>query len=378
MAARVALLASLLTLSYSQEDTCQGEDLDAVELMQKRSNVQTVNVQGGEAAFRPELACPDKKKCDSKHVAHSPADYKKCWDEKRHCCVSPDLYGQVNSKELPDPLYFAGAYQWITSSDNLETMLELRKAFGDHPKVSLGVQGLVGFNPIAVWGEDEDALLVFQFKDESVKASAVPPTWATWFHLFQEQAPGVEFAYDVVKELLDAYVEIGDDDVVSAWVKLTHCSRECSVPNYGSGPNVTEECGCLSNVVHVHNALTDYRNANPYDGLCIQKLFKITKGKPTAGQVRAAFNVCENMLPIHTGFGLGYNTIVNPLKTVKSGHLACFLNVSERLAGRELVLPNMGLNDTAVVDGPNASVEIVLPGVPSEEWIAENAVSRFC
>jgi len=285
--------------------------------------------------------------------ATTPDLYKKCWEDGRFCCVSNNLAASVmppnptdDATIYPRARYFA----WAGTSKDMETALKLRIKYGDFSSlVTLGIQVAVGFNPVFnSFGEDgappDDpgfAFLVLE-KRKGGKGGTTPPTFAYFFDWVNEQfqSDGFSLGYHALKQILLTYANLGSNgapyDVAQAWVNLTGCSRHCSVPVTGD-VEISKECGCQEDVLEAWDATRSF-NGSGDTIKCFKALFKKVK-HPTAGQTRVAFHACSDMLPIFTGFGLGYNPLVNPLDC-KGPYFSCKLPVSSRYDGPEIVFRN--------------------------------------
>eukprot|EP00445_Apocalathium_hangoei_P065620 CAMPEP_0204120604 /NCGR_PEP_ID=MMETSP0361-20130328/7746_1 /ASSEMBLY_ACC=CAM_ASM_000343 /TAXON_ID=268821 /ORGANISM="Scrippsiella Hangoei, Strain SHTV-5" /LENGTH=182 /DNA_ID=CAMNT_0051071831 /DNA_START=10 /DNA_END=555 /DNA_ORIENTATION=- len=177
-------------------------------------------------------------------------------------------------------------------------------------------------------------LIVLEFNKH---VPIMAPSWAEVFQAFQDGA-GVQFWYETMKKIELTYANLAalpfPHDAVEAWSKLTGCSRECSA-GYTKDVEISDSarCHCDAEVVKASQILPDMCNAPAnYSFACI-KTFIDNYPIPTAGQLRMAFLRCGDMLPVFTGLGFGYNSIVSPLKFL--GNLTCWLDVGSRVTGRE-------------------------------------------
>jgi len=338
-------------LAVLSKECLSGDESCISDLESDTASLLQVGRQSLEVSGTPPMETEEK--CGPRK-AKTPQDYVDCWKDAVYCCVHEDLLGSVmGPNPTPDDTLYPPnrTFAWAGTYTDLETGLRLRKKFGlFDSETTLGLEVAVGFNPV-MQTFDPDAgkndpgfsWLVFEKPPLSIGAS---PTWAYFFEYFQQEA-GINFDYDVVKEILLTYANLewngAPYDVVQAWSKLTGCCRECSAPGTGV-VKISKKCGCNDDVVKAWKVVKPWmEDETPGNSKqCFKALSKKFK-HPTAGQIRVAFHACNDMLPVFTGFGLGYNTLVNPLKC--DGAWSCKHTVNSRYGGQEYVFPNDPLSD---------------------------------
>jgi len=343
-----AIVAVSATCSGSSGlDECGGvPETDANSLLQTRQRRESL--ESSTFAY-PDSETEDLECGPDQDHAKTPEEYKKCWEDGRFCCVAKNLAAKFKSPN-PTPestMYPAGRYfAWAGTSKDMEVALKLRIKYGDFSSlVTLGIQVSIGFNPvIKSWGDDGAkpdapgfAYLVFE-----KPSMYTPPTFAYFYDWVnkQFQSDGFSLGYDALKQTLLTYANLGSNggphDVAQAWVDLTGCCRNCSVPVTGD-VEISKRCGCREDVLESWDAVKSFSDGG--DTIkCFKALFKKVK-HPTAGQARVAFHACSDMLPIFTNFGIGYNSLVNPLDYT-GPHPCCKLPVSSRYGGPEIVFRN--------------------------------------
>jgi len=330
-------------------------------------------------------AAKSKQQCGPR-LASTPDEYLSCWEDGEFCCVSPKLFGSVMPPDSsPSATVYPAnrSFAWCGSSDDLQTALQLRKKFGaGSPQITVGIQVAVGFNPLfSSWAGDDAAAtdpgFYFLVLEQPENVSMVAPTFAEWFDIYTQR--GFNFDYDAVKEILLTYANLENNgrpfDVLQAWVKLTGCSRECSAPVAGTfAPEISRKCHCNTPALQAWDVVAPWMDENtPGTSVqCFQALFD-KYPKPDAAMLRIAFHACNDMLPIYTGFGLGYNTVVNPL--VCEGAWSCKHPVNDRYAGREFVMENLPLS---VLNNTKTARQIPLAQVPDAYLNSVMLHDKFC
>lgn len=309
-------------------------------------------------------ACDDVTRAAGNEVT-TPGEYEACWNERKFCCVSnsivahpmktgPCSRGELNCYGPDNRIYYAGTSGWVTSSDTLEYMLRmLSNRSTSNMTVAAAYQILVGF---PTFSESNKTLFVFKPKDDTMLAA---PTFPHWFKYYQTDL-GIQFPYKVMRNLTDAYQNIsqgsccgGTGDPIEVFQTLTGCKRECTAP-YGAGNDLTHtydwgtcpECGCREDVRDVAGNLSEYfGNLSEYaygaskagDPGCMSTFVDAFPSFNSA-QLRMALHICNNIDPLFTGNGFGYNTILGPL-----GEQSCTVTPQGRTYGREFVVPNIEL-----------------------------------
>jgi len=289
------------------------------------------------------------------------------------------------TKAYPEKRKFA----WFGGKEDLENALRLRHKFGDKEpaQITIGIQVAVGFNPLFDTWAAKDAppsapgfqWLVIE-RPEGKKIPIESPTWGFFFDYYNSEdtkskIAGVGIGYDVAKDILVTYANLENNghpyDVVQAWHKLTGCSRKCSVPVKGD-IIISRKCGCHKEVVKAWEVVGPYASdpSKNSSRVCLKDLYKKFP-KPTAGQLRVAFYACNDNLPIYTGFGLGYNTIVSSLQC--DGDMACSVPVDRRYGGREYVMPNLPID---VFDPDKKRAVIDLAPIPKKD--INRVTNTFC
>lgn len=329
-------------------------------------------------------AAVGKESCGPR-VANTPADYVGCWENGDFCCVSSKLFGSVMAPDSsPDATVYPSnrSFAWFGSSDDLQTALQLRKKFGTgSSQITLGIQVAVGFNPLFSSWADENAaptdpgffwLVLEQPNDVPVTT----PTFAEWFDIYTRR--GFNFSYAAVKETLLTYANLEKAgppfDVLQAWSRLTGCSRECSAPVAGGSVEISAKCGCNKPALKAWDVVAPWMEDNTpgNSDACFQALFD-KYPEPCAAMLRVAFHACNDMLPIYTGFGLGYNTIVNPL--ICHGPWSCRYSVDDRYGGREFIMENFPLKQ---LNNTGTARQIPLPQVPEGQLNSPLLTDKFC
>lgn len=376
-----ALLAALAgTAAAELAPTCSGQGPEGCEAADASALLQSSQRRLG---LGDEL---DEKDCGPR-TAEDPDTYVDCWNKKEICCVSPSLYASMMAPrqtwdETTTVYPPSRTWAWYGSSDDMVTGLRLRAKFGDEQpsQITVGLEVAVGFNPVSTgFGDPSDPPsapgFAFLILKQPTGLPVFSPAWSQLFDVFQQA--GFTFDYAPVKEILLTYANLDalgwPYDVVQAYKHLTGCKRECAAPGTGEGPTVSRDCGCHEEVVAAWDVLSVYDgDGNTTD--CFQAFFDKFP-HPTAGQLRVAFQACQDCLPVFTGFGIGYNTLVNPLYC--KGAWCCKQSLSSRYAGREFLLPNYPLPVlNASTDGTARYID--LAQVTTSDLNSCGLTNKFC
>jgi hypothetical protein len=377
----VALVVTGLLGSATSHDT-------VAQATSCASRPEGCTAEAGEDAALIQLKSPSaaagQETCGPR-VANSPAEYVSCWEDGVFCCVSSKLFGSVmppvpgpDATVYPENRTFA----WFGSTDDLQTALQLRKKFGaGSPQITIGIQVAVGFNPMfPSWADEKapstDPGFFWLVLEQPENLTLYAPTFAEWFNIYTHR--GFQFSYAAVKETLLAYANLGSNgdpgDVVQAWVKLTGCSRECSLPLAGKSVQISAQCGCNTDALQAWAVVEPWtEDTTPGNSdACFQALFD-KYPEASAAMLRVAFLACNDMLPVYTGFGLGYNTIVNPIMC--KGPFNCHWPVDARYAGREFVMENLKMSQ---LNSTGTARQIPLAQVPEAALNSPVLTQAFC